>query len=159
VADDVRVSERVRVEPDRLVSETGRTLIAELMDDLEARYGAPDPEAPPAHELAPPDGIFFVAWRGDDALGCGGLRRYARHTGEIKRMYVRPAARRAGVARTLLAALEERARSIGYRRLILETGVRQPEAIALYRAAGYDEIDRYGPYADLDLSRCFAKGL
>jgi GNAT superfamily N-acetyltransferase len=159
MARDVRVSWDIRLEVDRLDSPIGRVLIDELMDDLAARYGFPDPEAPPADALAPPDGIFFVAWRGDEALGCGGLRRFADGVGEIKRMFVRAAARRAGVARMLLAAVEDHARQVGYQRLILETGEKQPEAIALYRANGYAAIDSYGPYADWPSSRCFAKDL
>ena len=74
-------------------------------------------------------------------------------------MYVRPAARRSGVARTLLAAIESRARELGYDRLILETGEQQPEAIALYRATGYEAIEPYGTYKDSPFSRCFAKSL
>ena len=124
-----------------------------------SRYGFPDPEAPPADELAPPDGIYLVAWRGDEVLGCGGLRRHADGVGEVKRMFVRETARRMGVARTLLAAVEGQARALGYARLVLETGEQQPEAIALYFATGYERIPNYGPYKDWPSSRCFAKDL
>lgn len=158
MADDVRVSE-VRLEIDRLDSPIGRVLIEELMDDLAARYGFPDPEAPPASDLAPPNGVFLVAWRGTEALGCGGLRAHAVGIGEIKRMYVRDSARRSGVGRTLLAAVEEHARALGYSRLVLETGEKQPEAIALYVATGYEPMEPYGPYKDSPMSRCFAKDL
>ena len=158
MANDVRVSE-VRLEIDRLDSPIGRVLIDELMDELQARYGFPDPEAPPADELAPPHGVFLVARSADEVLGCGGLRRHAEGVGEIKRMYVRAVARRTGVARTLLAAVEDHARSLGYARLILETGEKQPEAIALYVATGYEAIEPYGLYKDSPMSRCFAKDL
>jgi GNAT superfamily N-acetyltransferase len=72
-------------------------------------------------------------------------------------MYVQPAYRRTGVGRAVLTALEARARALGYARLRLETGVRQPEAIALYRAAGYEPIEPYGLYRDEPMSRCFEK--
>lgn len=154
-----RVLSEVRLEVDRIDSPIGRVLIDELMDDLAARYGFPDPEAPPAADLAPPTGVFLVAWRGTEPLGCGGLRAHADGIGEIKRMYVRGAARRAGVGRTLLAAVEQHAHALGYGRLILETGEKQPEAIALYVATGYGPIANYGPYKDWPSSRCFAKDL
>ncbi|HKX71843.1 MAG TPA: GNAT family N-acetyltransferase, partial [Acidimicrobiales bacterium] len=80
-------------------------------------------------------------------------------TGEIKRMYTAPAARRRGVSRALLARLETEAVRLGYRRLQLETGDRQPEAIALYESAGYGHIPTYGQYAGDELSVCFAKDL
>jgi GNAT superfamily N-acetyltransferase len=101
--------------------------------------------------------LFLVAWVDDRAVGCGGVRAHDGDIGELKRMYVQPAYRRTGVGRAVLAALEARARALGYARLRLETGVRQPEAIALYRAAGYEPIEAYGLYRDEPMSRCFEK--
>ena len=86
-------------------------------------------------------------------------RRTTAGVGEIKRMYTRPEARRRGIARTLLAALEVRAVGLGYRRLVLETGTKQPEAMTLYEALGYAPIAPYGQYKDFPDSRCFAKAL
>jgi ribosomal protein S18 acetylase RimI-like enzyme len=68
---------------------------------------------------------------------------------ELKRMYVSPAARGRGVARAVLAELERTAVEAGYRRMVLETGVKQPEALALYRSAGYVEVPRFGYYAEV----------
>jgi GNAT superfamily N-acetyltransferase len=149
----------VRLESDRLDSPVGERLVTELLADLRDRYGAEDPDEPDPSDLAPPTGVFLVAWLGDEPVGCGGVRAHEGDVGEIKRMYVKPAARRAGVARTVLVELENRARGLGYARLRLETGVRQPEAIALYEASGYEAIAPYGPYRDSPLSRCFEKRL
>ena len=74
-------------------------------------------------------------------------------------MYVVPAARRTGVARVVLDEVEAEARRRGYRQLRLETGVRQPEAIALYQSAGFEPIPCWETYADAPLSRCLAKSL
>ena len=80
-----------------------------------------------------------------------------RATAEIKRMYVMPRVRKAGVARTMLAHLERTAADAGIAALVLETGTRQPEAIALYESSGYVEIPGFGFYREAPLSRCFGK--
>ena len=144
---------------DRIDSPVGGDLVMELLADLAARYGGPDPDEPSPSDLAAPAGCFLVAWLGERAVGCGGVRAHAPGVGEIKRMYTRPAARRRGVARTLLAALEVRAGELGYQRLVLETGTKQPEAMTLYETLGYAPTAPYGQYADFPESRCFAKDL
>ncbi|MGH3912969.1 MAG: GNAT family N-acetyltransferase [Pseudonocardiaceae bacterium] len=78
---------------------------------------------------------------------------------ELKRMYVVPAARGRGLSRVLLTELERRASTAGRRRMVLETGVRQPESLGLYTSSGYTEIPRFGLYRREPLSRCFAKVL
>lgn len=151
----------LRVEDDRLDSLPAAPLVHALLAELHDRYGAPDadPDHLGADDLAPPHGAFVIAWLGDEAVGCGGVRRYEAHVGELKRMYVAPPFRGRGISRVVLGALEERARSYDLRRLVLETGVHQPEAIGLYRSAGYDPIERYGFYRTSPLSRCYAKAL
>ena len=74
-------------------------------------------------------------------------------------MYVKPDMRRRGISRVVLEELEAHARAIGYTRLVLETGTRQPEAIALYESAGYESIEPYGFYKTAPMSRCYAKSL
>jgi GNAT superfamily N-acetyltransferase len=149
----------LRLVDDRLDSPIGHELVSELLAELAARYGSPDPDEPSALELAPPRGAFLVAWADGTALGCGGVRVFDGDVGEIKRMYTRPAARRRGIARVLLAAIEERARTLGYARLVLETGMKQPEAMALYESFGYEPITPYGQYKDYADSRCYGKDL
>ncbi|MFI6267047.1 GNAT family N-acetyltransferase [Micromonospora sp. NPDC051006] len=93
------------------------------------------------------------------AVACGGLQTLDEGTGEIKRMYVRPAYRGRGIARQLLAALEELAFQRGHAVLCLETGTYLPAAIGLYTSCGYARIPVYGPYVDNPYSVCFAKQL
>jgi GNAT superfamily N-acetyltransferase len=134
-------------------------LVAEVQQEYVARYGGRDETAVDAGEFAAPYGAFFVATLDGEPIGCAGLRRHGDGAVEVKRMFVRSAYRRRGHARALLRALEDRARASGYRRVILETGLAQPEAIALYRSEGYTPIDGFGHYKDAPLSRSFAKDL
>jgi putative acetyltransferase len=99
--------------------------------------------------LKQPNVAFFAARRDESLLGCGALveqcderERY----GEIKRMYVAPAARGLGIGRRLLQTLEQHAAGLGLDCIRLETGVKQPEAIGLYRAFGYGDIGPFGDY-------------
>src|SRR5690606_31883001 len=112
-----------------------QTLVAAAMADLGQRYGGPGDETPvhPA-EFTPPQGMFLVAYLDGAPVGCGGWRSSGDSgtVAELKRMFTVPAARRRGVARRVLAAVEESARAAGRSRMILECGDRQPEAIELY---------------------------
>jgi GNAT superfamily N-acetyltransferase len=155
------LSQPPKVEDDRFDSNVAEPLVRALGLELVERYGFPDPDPDglTSDDLAPPTGAFVIAWLGSRAVGCGGVRRYAARVGELKRMFVAPPFRGRGVSRLVLAALEERARALGYGRLILETGVRQPEALRLYETSGYTPIDAYGFYRTSPLSRCYAKAL
>lgn len=118
--------------------------------------GAPWPTNPPT----PPRGAYLVARRDGAAVACGALRPMDDgDTAELRRMFVTAAARRQGAARAMLAALEARACTLGYRRLRLETGCRQAPALALYTACGYARIAPFGPYVDDPTSVCFEKAL
>jgi ribosomal protein S18 acetylase RimI-like enzyme len=100
------------------------------------------PRATPA-DFGPPGGRLVVAYRDGAAVGCGGVKHLDAHTGEIKRLYVAPEVRGHGVARRLLDDLEVVARELGYARVRLDTGPRQPDALALFRGAGYRDIEDY----------------
>jgi GNAT superfamily N-acetyltransferase len=145
-----------------LTSPVARSLIEARHAELAALY-ADTREADfvylPTRDLAPGAGVFLVAWLDGEPVGCGALRRLGDDQGEIKRLYVLPAARRRGVGRALLQALEDQARALGIAALILETGERQPEAMALYRSAGFVERPCWGDYAESPLAVCFAKAL
>ncbi|MEU5784823.1 GNAT family N-acetyltransferase [Micromonospora lupini] len=93
------------------------------------------------------------------AVACGGLQALDAATGEIKRMYVRPAYRGRGIARQLVAALEECAFRQGHSVVCLETGTYLPAAIGLYTSCGYEPIPVYGEYVGNPYSVCFAKRL
>jgi GNAT superfamily N-acetyltransferase len=100
---------------------------------------------PTAHpeEFEPPMGAFFVVYAGDQPVGCGGFKRLDDRTAEIKRMYVAPSVRNRGLGRRILDRLEAGAREAGYAFVRLDTGDKQPEALRLYRNAGYREIPDY----------------
>ena len=124
------------------------------------RHGRPGSGGePPSSDFALPDGAFLVGSVDGLDVACGGVARFDAETAEIRRMYVVMEHRGAGFSRRMLGALEAEARSLGYRRVRLETGVHQHEALSLYRSAGFEEIPRYGPYADDELSVCFEKSL
>jgi putative acetyltransferase len=106
-----------------------------------------------------PDGVFLVLRDEDRAVGCGGICRFDGTRAELKRMYVVPGARGQGLGRTLLVELEEHARRLGYRGVVLETGDRQAQALGLYTSSGYEPIPCYPPYDERSLSLCFEKRL
>jgi GNAT superfamily N-acetyltransferase len=122
-------------------------LISEVQQEYVVRYGGPDGTPIDAAQFTPPAGLFLVGYTGGEPVACGGWRTHGTDA-EIKRMYVTPAARHRGLARQLLAELERTAAAAGHRRIILETGFAQPEAIALYRSSGYAPIAPFGHYAD-----------
>ncbi len=93
------------------------------------------------------------------AVGCGSFKRYDEYTAEIKRVFIRKECRGKGYAKYLMRALEEKARTAGYLKAILETGEPLKPAITLYRSLGYEIIENYGPYANMPESVCMAKTL
>jgi GNAT superfamily N-acetyltransferase len=121
-------------------------LIAEVQQEYVDRYGGEDKTPVDLGEFVPPRGLFLVGYDGTAAVACGGWRTRGADA-EIKRMYVTRTARRRGLARLMLAELERTARAAGHRRVILETGSKQPEAVELYGSAGYTEIPAFGYYA------------
>ncbi|GIG28149.1 GNAT family N-acetyltransferase [Cellulomonas marina] len=133
-------------------------LRAEQEAELAARYGGADPAV--AGEAVLLTLRLLVA---GEPVGCVAVRDVsAEHgpgTGELKRLYVRPDHRRRGLSRLLLAAAEAGAAARGLHRLVLETGTRQPELLALYAATGWTAITPYGEHAGHPMSRCFAKRL
>jgi predicted nicotinamide N-methyase/predicted GNAT family acetyltransferase len=96
-----------------------------------------------AEEFRPPGGSFLVAWDGERAVACAGLRDLGGHVAEVKRVYVAPAARGRGVARALMEELERAATGLGHGVLRLDTGPRQPGSRELFEAAGYAPIGDY----------------
>jgi GNAT superfamily N-acetyltransferase len=136
-----------------------RVLLAEVLDELSRRYGGSGDDTPIADDdFTPPNGAFFVADDGERLIGCAGWRRHG-DDAELKRMFTAEAARGRGLGRRMLTTIEESARAAGCHRLILETGDRQPEAIALYEKAGYERIADFGYYQDEPGVLSFAKTL
>lgn len=120
--------------------------------ELSRRFGRPfasGPEADPG-AYAPPRGLFLLALRDGVAVGCVGLRPESPGCVEVKRLWVAPDARGLGLSHRLMAAVEQAARDMGAARLRLDTSRHLPEAIALYRRGGWDEIARYNDNPDAD---------
>jgi putative acetyltransferase len=136
-----------------------RELIAELDDYLNRLYAADRNYLLDVEALCAPEVAFFVARLDGEVAACGALRRLDDSSAELKRMYVRPAFRGQGLGRAMLLALESHARSSGVRRLVLETGVDQPEALALYERHQYARCARYGEYRDDPTSVFLEKSL
>ena len=136
-------------------------LVRASLAEIDSHYGGrPGSGAKPEPaEFEPPQGAFFVGYVKGQPVACGGLARYDDATGEVRRMYVSPDARGQGLSRLVLAALEDQARSLGYKAIRLETGNRQTEALGLYSSAGYEPIPKYGPYVDDERSVCLEKRL
>jgi GNAT superfamily N-acetyltransferase len=151
----------VVVQRSDILSPTARTLIEALNAELSSCY----PEAGAchfrldAHEVADGQGAFLIAFRAGNPVGCGAIRRIEAQTGEIKRMYVVPKERGRGVGRAILNALEAEARTLRVSRLVLETGIRQAAALALYQRGGFSQIEPFGEYVGSPLSVCLAKQL
>ncbi len=101
----------------------------------------------------------IVAYENMEAAGCGAIKKYDNQTAEVKRMFVKPAFRGLGMAGKILSSLEEWASELGYHYCVLETGQKQPEAIALYKKSGYQLIPNYGQYAGIENSVCMKKPL
>lgn len=152
----------VAVAPEDFGGDVARPLLRALDDELDERYtgeGIPAPVHDPV-DYTPPRGLFLVARADGEVVGCGALRPGPEPgVGEIKRMYVVPAARGRRIAELVLAALVDAARGIGHRRLALETGTEQPEAIRLYERLGWRPTAPFGHYRDSPLTRCYALDL
>ena len=150
-------------------------LIEEVQAEYVRRYGGRDDTPVDPSAFDPPAGAFFVGYlvtphagdQGADlpvATGAWRLRSDvealgSRRTAEGKRMYVVASARGAGHARTMLAHMELTAAEAGAEVMILETGLPQPEGIALYESSGYARIPGFGYYQDFPDNRCFARRL
>jgi GNAT superfamily N-acetyltransferase len=140
----------------------------EVQQEYVVRYGDGDATVLDAAEFEPPNGIFAVLYDldGSTPLGTGAWRAQeageaglADGDAELKRMYTRSSARGRGLARRMLRYLEDDARRAGRRRMILETGDQQPEALALYASEGYAPIVKFGFYREYDSAICLGKAL
>lgn len=100
-----------------------------------------------------------VAYCDGNPVGCGAFKPYNDSSAEVKRMYVPEAVRGQNIASRVLTEIENWARETGFNTCILETGLRQPEAIALYKKMGYQVVPNYGQYAGIENSVCFQKEL
>lgn len=100
-----------------------------------------------------------VGYLDGQPVACGAIKLFSEHQAEVKRMFVHPGYRGRGLAGEVLRELEKWAQELGYKACVLETGKKQPEAIALYRKSGYAITDNYGQYIGVDNSVCMRKDL
>jgi putative acetyltransferase len=140
---------------------TGQPEVRALLGQSDAYHGALYPAESNhlvgAAALAAPNVRFLVARCGGAAVGCGALMLGSDGEAELKRMFVVPQMRGRGIGARILEALEAVGRAEGVRVVRLETGVRQPESLALYRARGYTERGPFGAYREDPLSTFFEK--
>nr|BFE62815.1 GNAT family N-acetyltransferase [Dactylosporangium thailandense] len=137
-------------------------LTTAALADLSERYGGEGDSTPVEPvEFDPPEGAFLVAYVDHVPAGCVGFRTFAEDetTAELKRMYVAPQFRGLGIAKALLRAVEDAAREAGRKRMWLETGTAQPEAIGLYERSGYARIEDFGHYKGYPEVRSFGRDL
>lgn len=134
------------------------SLVALLDSDLAERDGE---EHSFYHQFNSTDSLkhCMLIYDKEVPVGCGAVKVFESNTMEVKRMYVPPAMRGKGIASILLRGLEIWAKELNYNRCVLETGIRQPEAIALYEKNGYTRIPNYGQYQGIPNSVCFEKNL
>lgn len=138
-------------------SADARALIEELEEHLASLYPAASRHGYSVDKLIN-EGVTFFVTRADGApVGCGGVRLFGSDYGELKRMYVRPQFRGAGLGKLMLDHLTAYTRRHGISVLRLETGIHQAAAIALYEGAGFRQIRPFGNYTDDPLSRCYEK--
>jgi len=140
-------------------SAEAQQLIEELQQEYIIRYGGRDRTPVDPGQFAIPDGAFLVIRVDGLSVGCAGLRRHDERSVEVKRMFVRVEFRGQGLARWLLTCVEDQARALGYRKMLMETGLRQPEAMALYESSGFEPVAGFGFYAGAPENRCYAKDL
>ena len=133
-----------------------KELIKLLDAELAERDGADHPFYAQYNKI---DKIKFavVAYENGKPVSCGAIKEYSNDTMEIKRMYTLPESRGRGIAVKVLSDLENWTKELSFERCILETGKKQPEAIALYKKNGYKLIPNYGQYAEVENSLCFKK--
>jgi GNAT superfamily N-acetyltransferase len=149
----------IRIAPEDPRSQVVQELLSAFIEDVRRRY-----DTPPAdigtfdpHVVSVPRSVFLVARRDNTAIGCGALVPMDEYYVEVKRMYVRPEERGCGVAMKILEELERFAREFEYEAMRLETGVNQPESIALYGKGGFYRIPNFPPFAGDHSAVCFEK--
>ena len=152
-------SAAVEVRPLAAADPRARRLVGELDRLQTALYPAESNHLDPVETLERDNVTFLAAFVAGEAVGCGAVKRMPGGYGEIKRMYVEPDARGRGAGRALVQALESALLAHGIDVARLETGARQPEALALYEQCGYVRRPPFGDYPDDPLSVFFEKRL
>jgi GNAT superfamily N-acetyltransferase len=134
-------------------------LIGELDKELLQRYPASSIHTLDLDKITNESGLFFIGYISEIPVACCSLYEIEKYVGEIKRVFVKQQYRRKGISEFMMKYLEEQAVNGGFKFLRVETGLKQPEAIALYKKLGYYDIEKYGEYINDPDSVCMEKGL
>jgi GNAT superfamily N-acetyltransferase len=134
------------------------TLIAFLDEELNSRYGYLQAEYDKYNKIEAIETVV-VAIDGENSVGCGCFKPFDAGSVEIKRMFVKTEYRGNGIAKMILSELESWASALGYKRAVLETGIKQHEAINFYTNVGYILIENFGQYIGNTNSVCMSKEL
>ena len=133
-------------------------LVRELDKELAIRDGAEHAFYAQFNKIAALKYVV-LAYENDAAVGCGAVKEFGENAMEVKRMFVPRENRGNGIASMVLQELENWTAELGYEKCVLETGYKQPEAIALYEKNGYFQIPNYDQYIGMDNSICFEKNI
>ncbi len=133
-------------------------LTSQLDAELNERYGSKQSKYDKHNKIDPID-TAIIGYLDETPIACGCFKNIDDQTIEIKRMYVQKNYRRNGLSIKILQSLEKWGFELGYSKILLETGKGQPEAIGLYKKCGYQIIENYGPYKDLENSICMEKSI
>lgn len=133
-------------------------LVAELDKDLAIRDGEEHSFFAQFNKISTIKYVVLI-YENDIAVGCGAIKEYEENIMEIKRMFVPQEKRGKGIASIVLKELENWAKELGFKKCILETGIKQPEAISLYKKNDFSIIKNYGQYAEVENSVCFEKSI
>ena len=154
-----RITPDLRIEPRDPLSGEALFLLREATLEARQLYSdLIDPATPtPTNQPLRSGDIYLIAFLDENPVGCGALRKLDERSAEVRRMYVLARARRIGIARAVLARLEQEASRLGYENLLLETGNRQHPAMTLYQSFGFARIAPFGPYVSDPTSICYSK--
>ena len=151
----------ITIEPEDPRSPEAQQLLSAFIEEVRRRYDEPpadvgyfDPDL-----VSVPRSVFLLVRAEGKAIGCGALVPMEDEVVEIKRMFVVPGERGHGIAKRILEGLERLAREFGYDAIRLETGVKQPESIALYGKSGFYRVPNFPPFEDDATAVCFEKRL
>jgi GNAT superfamily N-acetyltransferase len=149
----------IKIAPEDPRSQVAQELLSAFVEDVRRRYQTPptDVGSFDPNLVSVPRSVFLVARRNNTAIGCGALVPMDDYYVEVKRMFVRPEERGRGVARMILDELERLAREFDYDAMRLETGIYQPESIALYGKGGFYRIPNFPPFTEDASAVCFEK--
>jgi N-acetylglutamate synthase-like GNAT family acetyltransferase len=133
-------------------------LIKLLDSDLNGRYGELQKEYD-KHNKVDMINDVAVIYKDGAAIGCGAFKEFDSESVEMKRVFIKPENRGQGFSKIIMNELEKTAKSKGYKYAVLETGIKQHEAIGLYTKLGYSVTENFGPYVGMETSVCMRKEL